>query len=154
MLASSAPACALPEEFAEGLGRDHVDPALGAKGKEIVVARDDILRPGFEGAGDNHVVLGITADVGELRQIGERRKGASQQLAERIDILVGVGITPADALVDKERSFGFGDDLLGKRKRKHSSDGLLEECIGKATRSEKGTDQRGGIKDRFRHVVF
>lgn len=71
------PACTLSEEFAEGFGGDHLDAAVGAEGKEVIVAGDDIRGPGFEGTGNHHVIFGIAADAGELRKIGDRREAPS-----------------------------------------------------------------------------
>jgi hypothetical protein len=137
------PACPCAEELAEGLRGDHLDPTVAIEGEEIIITRDKILGPCLERTSDNHVVLGIAADAGERWSVREGREGSVQELREGCDLIVGVGIAPADTGVDQDRPLGLCDYCFREGERKNSSNGLAEECTRKTTWPKERADQGG-----------
>src|SRR5467141_4165822 len=66
-----------PEQSKEGFGSHDCNILVGTEGQQIPVARHHIRRVRRDGTGQNYIVVGITHDTRERREISDHLEGAA-----------------------------------------------------------------------------
>jgi hypothetical protein len=75
---------------------------MSAEREEILVARNDVVGPRRERAGDDHIVIGVADHSGDSWKIGDNRCRFRKKAPISFDAVVGIPVCPAQSASMKE----------------------------------------------------
>ena len=78
---------------------DNVYAVVCAQRQEVFVPGHKVVRVGFQGAGDHHVIIGITSHGSEVWESGDKLGRAAEALTKRHDTRICVLVAATDPLV-------------------------------------------------------
>lgn len=111
------------------LGREDDDAVVASEREQILVPGDQKISLGRDGAGQNHVVVGIT-DHPDLRDFREYLTGKPGQLAAVVhDIFVGVLVPFAQSPAGEEHLGRLLKDVIGQHEVERAGSGLPEQIV-------------------------
>jgi len=143
-----------PDDADERLREQYGDLLIRPQGQQVFISGDQVVGTGGQGASDNHVIVGITADSGKGGE-GSRHVGkSSEEGAEFLHLFVSVPVTRSEMLTLQEDRLGFLQDAFTEIQVESSSYRVVEELGGKALFCQEGAYQDGGVQDDLRHAVF